>query len=69
MDLNNAAEQFMAELDQSEKKRYYQREKELNAMAAERPGLMSALGRDFFEQEEGGSAGAAGVDELHAEGD
>ena len=59
----------MAELDQSEKKRYYARENELNAMAAGRTGMISALGRDFFDKEEDLSSRAAHANVDRADGD
>lgn len=60
MDLNNAAEKFMAELDQSDKKRYFEREQELTEMAAHRPGMVSALSKNFFGDMDNGASSSLG---------
>lgn len=53
MNMNDAAEKFMAELDMSEKKRWNERQRELYSLAAQNaPGSMvTALGHDFFDKE------------------
>jgi len=61
MDQNTAAERFMMELDQSDKKRYHEREFELDLLA-EKPGsLVNALGHNYRQESDNWASGHGGA--------